>query len=44
MTDAEPHAAVIIADMIGDRAQAIVAGIAATKLQPDLAGGSSTSS
>ena len=36
MADAEPHAPVVVADMGGDRAQAVVAGIAASSLQLEL--------
>ena len=38
MTDADPHPTVIVADMRGDRAQAIMAGDAAADLDPHLAG------
>src|SRR3954452_21199527 len=37
MTDAEPHPAILVADMGGDRAQAVVAGDAAADLHPHLA-------
>ena len=36
MTDAEPHAAIVVADMRGDRAQAVMAGNAAADLDPHL--------
>ena len=35
MADAEAYAAVVVADVIGDRAQAVVARIAAAKFHPD---------
>ena len=38
MTDADAHPPVIVADMRGDRAQAIVSGDAAADLDPHLAG------
>ncbi len=34
MADAEAHALILVFDMRGDRAQAVVAGIAATGLHP----------
>src|SRR5262249_54292891 len=37
MPDAEAHAAVVISYMFGNRAQAVMAGIAAAKLDPELA-------
>ncbi len=36
MADADPHAPVIVAAMGGDRAKAVVAGIAAADLHPEL--------
>src|ERR1700758_4625279 len=36
MTDAEPHPAIVVADMRGDRAQAVVTGDAAADLHPHL--------
>src|SRR5271166_947537 len=38
MADAEPYAAVVVADMGGDRAQAVVARVAAADLDPHLGG------
>src|SRR6185437_9675394 len=38
VTDPEPHAAIIVADMRGDRAQAVMAGNAASDLHPHLPG------
>ena len=38
MADAYPHAPIIIADALGDRAQAVMAGIAAAELDPELSG------
>ncbi len=38
MADAKAHAAIVVADMLGDRTQAIVAGIAAAELHPNFAG------
>ena len=38
MADADAHAAIIVADMLGDRAQAVMAGNAAADFDPDLAG------
>ena len=38
MADAEAHALVIVADMGGDRAQAVMAGVAAADLDPHLGG------
>ena len=37
MADAESHAPVVVAHMRGDRAQAIVSGVAAAELYPQLA-------
>ena len=37
MADADPHPAVVVADMRGDRAQPVVAGDAAAGLHPHLA-------
>ena len=36
MTDAEPDAAILVADMRGDRAQAVMSGNAAADLHPQL--------
>ena len=38
MADADPHPAIVVADMGGDRAQPVVAGDAAAGLHPHLAG------
>ena len=38
MADADAHAAIVVADMRGDRAQAVVAGIAAAGFHPHFAG------
>src|SRR5581483_1511516 len=38
VTDAEPHPAIIVADMRGERAQAVVTGNAAADLHPHLRG------
>ncbi len=38
MADADPHAAIIVADVITDRAQAVVSGIAAADFDPKLRG------
>ena len=36
MTDADAHAPIVVADVLGDRAQSVVAGDAAADLDPDL--------
>src|SRR5690242_15465070 len=38
VTDPEPHAAILVADMRADRAQPVMAGDAATHLDPHLGG------
>ncbi len=38
MADAQAHAAIVVADVLGDRAQPVVAGIAAADLDPHFAG------
>src|SRR5271165_28793 len=38
VADADPHALVVVADMGADRAQSVMAGIAAADLYPDLGG------
>src|SRR5580704_2072329 len=38
MTDADAHAAIVVADVLGDRAQPVVAGNAAADFDPDLGG------
>ena len=38
MADADPHALKVVADMGADRAQPVMAGIAAADLHSDLAG------